>query len=84
VSPEQSGVYKCIAENSFGNESITFRVSIKAPLAVSYLSFADGKGSNLDEIVEPKQSFELHCKVEGSPEPSIKWIHVSSLILLRF
>jgi len=65
VTPQDSGVYTCLARNIFGvmTSSATLTVQVR-PLITQ-------KPSSV--IVEEGQNVSLLCKATGQPEPTIMW-----------
>ena len=63
----RSGVYKCIATNSEGDDSKEFKIELNSEPAF--------EESPAEIIIAPndKQQMKLSCAAGGKPKPSIKW-----------
>ncbi|KAH9503917.1 Muscle M-line assembly protein unc-89 [Bulinus truncatus] len=67
IKAEDSGIYKCIAENAAGKNSIDARVDVivrKAPHFVLKLE---------DASVSQGKGVVLRCSVAGTPQPTVSW-----------
>lgn len=72
-----SSDFMCYVNNSMGSVRKIFHVVVEyAP------HFIDNEKHEQQHSVKMHHGVNFHCRVDGSPEPQVKWIFVSSLSLL--
>lgn len=61
------GVYKCIAKNPWGRETLEFHISMLEQATVL-------EAEEKQKIVRSESSMKLSCTVRGNPMPVVSWI----------
>ncbi|GIY13520.1 hypothetical protein CDAR_68362 [Caerostris darwini] len=76
TTPEDSGDYTCIAENSVGKTEKSFKVDVFVPPIIENVSFKS-------DVLE-NEELTMECRASGNPRPYVIWLKDGQMITEEF